>query len=173
MTAHNQHYRKLYARVDRSGGPDACWPWTGPRNGTGYGRVWQDGAYRYAHRVAYEEAYGAIPDGLDICHTCDNPPCCNPAHLWAGTARENLRDAASKGRLRGWADGRNGEAVHNHKLTWDAVRAIRARQAAGESQHALAREYGVTQVNIHFIVTGKTWQLTNTPRSRAYCPVAS
>lgn len=143
------------ALFDRSGGPDACWPWTGPRHRAGYGRVWQDGAYRYAHRVAWEEANGPIPPGLDICHTCDNPPCGNPAHLFAGTARDNLRDASGKGRLRGWTDGRRGEAHPAHKLTWAKVRDIRAR--AGQSQRALASEYHVSQVAIHFILTGKTW----------------
>jgi hypothetical protein len=95
---------------------------------------------------------------LDICHTCDNEPCCNPAHLWAGTAQDNIRDARDKGRLGGWADGRSGERVWNHKLTWRKVREIRAKAGAGQSQHALGHEYGVSQVAIHFVVTGKTWR---------------
>jgi hypothetical protein len=162
----NSHYRKLERGVDRTAGPEACWPWTGYRNRGGYGRVYADARMQYAHRLAWEQANGPIPAGLDICHTCDNPPCCNPSHLWAGTARENLRDAAAKGRLT--AVFRTGEAATFHKLTWEAVRLIRARHAAGESERPLAREYGVSQPAIHYIVTGQTWpDVTNSDGNAA------
>lgn len=167
----NYGYRKSYQssvdfsdpfwnKVDRSAGPASCWSWTGARNQGGYGRGhWVGPTYAhttFAHRRAYELAIGPIPDGLDICHSCDNPPCCNPTHLWSGTARDNLRDAVAKGRLT--AVFRTGDRATNHKLTWPAVRAIRARYAAGgESHRSLGREYGVSGVAIHLIVKGKTW----------------
>jgi hypothetical protein len=168
-TSESRRYdRDFWAKVDQSGGLFACWPWLGPRHGQGYGRTWYNGGPVYAHRVAFALANGTSPAGLDICHTCDNPPCCNPAHLWAGTARDNLKDAAAKGRIRG--GNLPGEAHPLHKLTWAAVRDIRAR-AASESQHALAREYHVSQVAVHFIVTGKTWrELTTDFRLSALCP---
>jgi len=159
----NCSYRKSYSfsadypfwsNVDRSAGPASCWRWTGRCSPGGYGRGYWPGT-TYAHRRAYALAIGPIPAGLDVCHTCDNPPCCNPTHLWPGTARDNLRDAVAKGRLT--AVFRTGDRATNHKLTWPAVRDIRARHAAGESQHSLAREHGVSQPAIHCIVHGKTW----------------
>jgi hypothetical protein len=131
-------YDRFWDQVDQSGGLWARWPWLGPRR-NGYGMLWHGNKRRGAHRIAFEMANGPVPAALDVLHTCDNPPCCNPAHLWTGTARDNLRDASAKGRLRGGA-GAVGEASPRHKLTWAAVRDIRARQAAGESQRSLGRE---------------------------------
>ena len=76
-----------------------CWEWTGPRNEHGYGLISQSGRRIRAHRAAYEQTHGPIPSGALICHTCDNPPCCNPEHLWAGSMADNMRDAAAKMRF--------------------------------------------------------------------------
>lgn len=75
---------------------NGCFEWQGYRNAGGYGRYSQ----KLAHRLAYSFAKGD-PGNLTVCHTCDNPPCCNPDHLWLGTQQDNLRDAMVKGRLRG------------------------------------------------------------------------
>ena len=84
-------------RVDRSAGPGACWPWTGPRHSAGYGLFRR----QYAHRLALESALGRpLGSGMEACHSCDNPPCCNPAHLFEGTHQDNVRDMAAKGRHR-------------------------------------------------------------------------
>ena len=87
---------RFWARVDRSGGPTACWPWTGPVTPTGYGHV-LDGA----HRVALGIHLGRrLMSRVELaCHHCDNPPCCNPVHLFAATHKENTEDARRKGRL--------------------------------------------------------------------------
>jgi hypothetical protein len=81
--------------------PSGCWEWTGTRNRDGYGQLKLKGGKGYpfrAHRVAYEAAYGPIPDGMIVCHSCDNPPCCNPEHLWLGTHKDNAADRTAKRR---------------------------------------------------------------------------
>jgi hypothetical protein len=75
-----------------------CIEWRGARTNEGYGRKWKNGKVRYTHRLAYAWANGPIPDGMWVLHKCDNPPCCNPEHLFLGTNQDNLLDCISKGR---------------------------------------------------------------------------
>ena len=79
--------------------PDGCWHWAGSSSG-GRGRVWIDGQGVYAYRLAYEAWREPIPAGLVACHSCDNPLCVNPEHIFIGTQRDNIRDAVTKGRMR-------------------------------------------------------------------------
>jgi hypothetical protein len=88
---------RLWLRV-QTGDVDACWPWTGHRNELGYGAIQVGGRLLKVHRVAYQTTVGPIPAGLVVMHTCDNPPCCNPAHLRLGTVAENNADRHAKGR---------------------------------------------------------------------------
>ena len=76
-----------------------CWEWMGARNAQGYGFIWKDGS-GYVHRAAYELLVGPIPEGLIVCHHCDNPSCWNPEHLFAGTYKDNREDMIRKGRGR-------------------------------------------------------------------------
>ena len=80
-------------------GPDECWEWKRGRTSRGYGEVYLGSRKQYTHRVAWETTNGTIPDGLEVRHViCDNPPCCNPAHLAPGTHTDNMQDAARRGR---------------------------------------------------------------------------
>jgi hypothetical protein len=98
---------RFLKRLRVTGG--GCWEWTGATVPGGYGRLRGDDARStLAHRAAWLWANGPFPDGLKVCHRCDNPPCCNPEHLFLGTQLENMRDCVAKGRFRG---GRRGAHV--------------------------------------------------------------
>lgn len=141
---------QAFALVDKPEGE--CWIWPGSKNGAG--RAIFRG--RSAPRVIYEMLFGSIGEHLGVLHSCDNPRCVNPAHLWVGTQKENVRDCWSKGRA-----AKNsqppGERHSMAKLTErDAVR-ILERVLRGEARKALALEYGVGVRQIGRIVTGDRW----------------
>ena len=142
---------RFWSLVDKRG-PDECWPWLGTGGHLGHGHFTVSGRNVGAHRFAYELAHGTVPDGLFICHHCDNPSCCNPAHLFAGTITDNHRDMVSKGRQL------KGEQFPQAKLTDDGVREVRRLRMAGLSQQAIADRFGVSQVVISLILRGKTWK---------------
>lgn len=85
----------FWSNVDKRG-PDECWPWKGREKG--YGQARFGGQAISAYRLAYILEKGEVPEGMVVCHSCDNPPCCNPAHLWVGTHSENTLDMVKKGR---------------------------------------------------------------------------
>jgi hypothetical protein len=94
---------KFQGKVDRRQ-PDECWPWTGTRNDKGYGRARARGRQYPAAQIAWSIQNGVMfPVGKMACHSCDNPPCCNPKHIWVGTHDDNMADAAAKGRFIGAA----------------------------------------------------------------------
>lgn len=113
----------FWSCVDKSGGDDACWIWTRGKLPKGYGRFNADGKDVLAHRFAYEKLIGEIPDGLHVCHHCDNPSCVNPKHLFVGTRSDNMQDMWEKKRAGAFthperlARGtRNGTYTHPEKL---------------------------------------------------------
>ena len=144
---------RFWPKVDKSG---ECWVWTGSTNGK-YGTIGRGSrlaGIAYAHRVSWELANGAIPDGLDVCHHCDNPPCVRPDHLFLGTRSENMHDAARKGHM--WRDitgARNPRA----SLTPTIAIAVRAACAAGARQVDVARSFGIGQSQVSRIVRRATW----------------
>src|SRR5690348_4092351 len=90
---------RFNAKVDRSSGPNACWPWTGSVDTGGYGHIRNEsGKMASAHRLAFEIAFGYWPGEMHVLHRCDNPRCVNPSHLFLGTHEQNMLDMASKGR---------------------------------------------------------------------------
>jgi hypothetical protein len=149
----------IEARIDRSGGEDACHPWRGLLSLDGYGVVWWKGHPDRAHRVVWMLARGAIPVGLSVQHQCEGryPPgdshhrrCCNPAHLKVGTAKENTEAMLASGRV---ARSQQGARL---SFTDEQVLAIRAAYRTGVTMHALAQRYGRHDQTISNLVHRRT-----------------
>lgn len=138
---------------------EPCALWPGRLDSAGYGR---SGKRVKAHRKAYEDAFGPIPEGLFVCHRCDNPACINPAHLFLGTAADNNRDRHAKGRSRGLfpsgdehpARQRSGQRHWSAKLSDDDVQAIRSERAKGITTLSLGNRFGVNPATISRIARG-------------------
>jgi hypothetical protein len=148
------------------GEPEECWPYQPlSRDGKGYGMTRLGGRQYRAHRLAYLLSVGPIPAGLFVCHRCDNPPCCNPAHLFVGTVADNNRDRVLKGRGRAAAGDEHGQRRHPNRretmpgtrLSWAKADYIRAAYANGETPTELALRLGVSREAVSHVVHGRTW----------------
>jgi hypothetical protein len=140
------------------GEPDECWEWQAATYGNGYGRfgIGRKEGGILAHRLVWTLARGSIPEGVCVCHRCDNPRCVNPGHLFLGSQSENVADMHRKGRARGGSLA--GTQNPNHKLSEQDVREIRARYASGGTyQYELAKAYDITQAQVSSICRGKSW----------------
>lgn len=151
----SQHIKTVAARFHQNykvGDKNKCWEWLGLRfNQSGYGRFSIKGTSIPAHRAMMLLLHGDISADIQVCHTCDNPPCVNPNHLWLGSPLENTRDKISKGRDRYLCGGHN----HISKLTEEIVRDIRKSTV---SHRELARQLGVDEGAIRQARSGKTWK---------------
>ena len=147
--------------LDTSG---ECWEWTGHLSDKGYG-VWESHNPRrrmYAHRTAYGLLVGKIPDCLHVLHTCDNPACCRPEHLFLGTHADNMADMKVKGRARsgGGYKRQPGETNGMAKLNETAVRFIRENYQPRHPEfgtRALGRQFGVSHTKVGHIVRLESW----------------
>jgi hypothetical protein len=137
---------------------DECWVWSAACTSHGYGIIGKTGGKRLAltHRYSYELHYGSIPEDMDICHECDNPPCVNPNHLFIGTAQDNIIDAVSKGRVIPPVP-RLGENNNKAKLTVNQVKEIKKMLSSGVKGRDIAAEFATSEYNISDIKRGKTW----------------
>lgn len=139
------------------GRPDArgCREWQGARDRDGYGRLAIAGRPWRAHRLAYRLATGSDPGPLMVCHSCDNPACCEPSHLWLGTNRDNQLDCERKGRRkhRPQQGQDNGHAVLTEDQAQQAIDLI----AAGRKNIEIATVFGVTHAAVSAIRRGKSW----------------
>jgi hypothetical protein len=140
-------------------GLDDCWPWTAGRDGKGYGCFWSGDRRLISSRLAYVVGYGSVPTDLMVCHRCDNPPCCNPSHLFLGTNRDNMRDKAAKGRCNIPSGRDSHHAVFTER---DAVKAIAIRQQ-GVTIREIARRMGVSKSTAHRMVTQYTYRPIEEP----------
>ena len=134
-----------------------CWQWNGSVNNNGYGRLNRNGRIVYAHRLSYELAYGCVPDGVDVLHRCDNPPCVNPTHLFLGTQADNNLDCREKGRHSCGIRPR-GERHSRAKLTERDVKKIHRLHGEGKVSHKLLGEmFGVSRSAISLVLSRKNW----------------
>lgn len=129
---------RLWEKVNKT---DCCWEWTGATGRTsGYGVIEYNGKQTQPHRVVWELAYGPIPDGMYVCHHCDNRLCVRPDHLFLGTPKENTADMIGKGRIA------RDERMPHTKLTPDDVRAVRA--APGTARE-VAAQFGISEIYVY------------------------
>lgn len=152
---------RILGKLDKESSPvfynnSRCWLWTASKTSAGYGHMSIGNKVLYLHRVMYEIYNGAIQNGLQILHHCDNPPCCNPSHLFAGTQKLNMRDMSQKGRR----NDVRGEQSPKCKLSDKQVEEIRRRYSwygmgGGSSSITLAKEFGISTRYIIDIVKRK------------------
>jgi len=140
---------KFWSRVDKRG-PDECWPWLGALDKDGYGQIWNGftGKALRAHTFSAELHLGER-NGRLVCHSCDNPQCSNPAHLFFGTQQDNMADKVAKKRQA------KGESQGHSKLTESDVESIRKRKH--ESYKTLCAEFNLAPSTVYRIWHGQSW----------------
>lgn len=149
MNAYDRWLEKVHKAED-------CWIWKGAKKPTGYGNFYMAGKYVGAHQASYEFHRGPIQAGMYVCHTCDNPSCVNPDHLFLGSPAENQRDMKAKGRASGVSKG--GDFHPLAKLNHATAKEIRALRANGAQLKEIAQQYGVSEGTVSLISSNKIWR---------------
>jgi len=146
---------RLWSLIDRSGGPDACWPWMSCRERDGYGVTrWKGKRTQRVHRIVWEVTKGKIPKGKFVCHACDNPSCVNPKHLYLGTPKNNTEDLYARGSPVAFGPGEDHPMA---KLTENDVIEIRRLHATGIKSKDMEKRFGISQASVSLIVNRKGW----------------
>ena len=143
--------------------PNGCWEWTGAKNKPGYGRMKVNGKFLSPHRVAYVLFRGSIPENNDVCHKCDNPPCFNPDHLFAGTRSDNMMDCSNKGRRKPIPIEKmaRGSGVGTSVLIEREVSVIKFLLKQGWRLQKIANMFHVHIMQISRIKRGIAWKHVN------------
>jgi hypothetical protein len=183
-TDFSEDARKRFWEGVQIKGPDECWEWIGyKRPKSKYGTFYLNGGYYSSHRSSFALHNEIVPENRLICHTCDNPPCCNPKHLFAGTHMDNSNDMIMKGRSRTVEPERmsaimkvksargsthssvtrpdrvsKGSSHWNSALTEDDVLDMRSLFNQGATQASLCRSYGLTRFAVCDIVRRRNWR---------------
>jgi hypothetical protein len=155
---------RFWSKVDKHG-PDECWEYMGHRDTKGYGVTKFMDVCKKAHRMAWVFTFGAVPEGEGyhgtcVLHKCDNPPCCNPNHLFLGTIRDNIKDMDSKHRrsTTNLPPTLLGEQSPTSKLTGKQIMEIRNRPNQRGIYADVSRDYGISQTHAAYIIKGRVWK---------------
>lgn len=146
-----KNFKNFWCDVD-VGDDKSCWPWRRYVGKFGYGETRFGGRVMKAHRIAFLFANGFLPEA--VCHSCDNPPCCNPSHLFAGTKSMNNADRHAKGR----SAGPKGEAHAAHKITVTDVVEIRKMLMRGMTNMEIAAQFNIHNSTVSDIKRRKSWR---------------
>lgn len=151
LSTEDRFWQKVDKRSD-----DECWNWIGcTHHQWGYGTFKAEKKFMAAHRYSWTLHFGEIPDGMLVCHKCDNPPCVNPKHLFLGTNADNMHDMKNKGRQALVSEEKN----PNVKLSREDVVQIKTLHASGKLSGAeLARRFGVKSETVYHILNGMIWK---------------
>ncbi|TSA41005.1 MAG: HNH endonuclease [Verrucomicrobiales bacterium] len=139
----------FWSRVKKT---DDCWIFSGGKKGRGYGQHRFQGQSQSAHRVSFQLCKGEIPKGILVCHTCDNPPCVNPDHLFLGTGKDNAQDMLKKGR----ENKEKGSKRYCSKLTEETCLQLK-RLLPSMTDVQLSKRFGISRMAVWFIRNGLRW----------------
>ena len=142
---------RFWKYVDKLTTPNGCWPWTGSKDSHGYGHFWLNDRLVLAQKVAWELVNGPMPKGKQGLHTCDNPPCARPDHVFPGTRKDNMQDMIRKGRKA------LGEKTNRTPFSTSFVLQLRKEYEEGARQKDLVKKYNLLSGTLNRLLRGARW----------------